>query len=378
MALSCFTFTLYTFPKNNHSFMPTPIRVGLAGFGISAQVFHAPFFATMPSYTLVSVLERHARTAAEKYPGTRVVKDMDELLDDPEIELVVITTPNETHFDYAARALRKGKHVVVEKPFAVNSREGLALMAIAAESNRTLSVYQNRRYVSDFLTIRRILEAKLLGTVHEFEAHYDRYRPGARPGAWREIPLAGSGILFDLGPHIIDQALCLFGLPDSLYADIRKERPHARVDDYFDIQLYYPGLKVILKGGMLVREPGPRYMIHGFDGSYIKSGEDPQEARLRAGELPLGADWGAEPPENAGILHTEQEGAVIFTRYPTLPGNYGLYYQHLYETLREGAPLRERPEHGFNTIRLIEIAIESNRQKRVLEVSGLMDVPYNH
>jgi scyllo-inositol 2-dehydrogenase (NADP+) len=356
--------------------MPTPIKVGLAGFGISAKVFHAPFFAVMPSYTLVSVLERHGQTAAETYPGTRVVKSMDELLDDPEIELIVITTPNETHFDYTARALRKGKHVVIEKPFTVTSRDGVKLMDIAAESGRILSVYQNRRYVSDFLTIRQILDAQLLGPVHEFEAHYDRYRPGPRPGAWREVSLPGSGILFDLGPHIIDQALCLFGLPGSLYADIRRERPHAQVDDYFDIQLYYPGIKVILKGGMLVREPGPRYMIHGFNGSYIKSGEDPQEARLRAGELPLGPNWGMEPPENNGILHTEQAGKVIFTRYPTLPGNYGQYYQHLFETIREGAPLRETPAHGFNTIRLIEIALESNRQKRVMEVTGLMEVSY--
>lgn len=352
--------------------MHTPIKVGLAGFGISARVFHAPFFATLPSYNMVSVLERHAQTAAETYPGTRVVKSMDELLDDPEIELVVITTPNETHFDYAARALRKGKHVVVEKPFTVSSGDGKELMAIAADSGRILSVYQNRRYVSDFLTIRQLLDAKLLGPVHEFEAHYDRYRPGPRPGAWREEPKPGSGILFDLGPHIIDQALSLFGLPESLYADIRKERPHVQVDDYFDIQLYYPGLKVILKGGMLVREPGPRYMIHGFDGSYIKSGEDPQEALLRAGELPLGANWGAEPPENDGLLHTEKGRE----RYPTLPGNYGLYYDNLYQTIREGAPLREQPAHGFNTIRIIETAIESNRLKQVVEVTGLMDVPY--
>ena len=352
--------------------MQIPIKVGLVGFGISAKVFHAPFLHVLPGYELVSVLERHGDTASKAYPGVRTVRGMDELLDDPEIELVVITTPNETHLDYATRALQKGKHVVVEKPFTVTSEDGAGLIKIAEQSGRILSVYQNRRYVGDFLTIRKILDAGVLGQVHEFEAHYDRYRPGPRPGAWREEPQPGSGILFDLGPHVIDQALCLFGLPHSLYADIRTERPHARVDDYFDIQLYYPGLKIIAKGGMLVREPGPRYMLHGFEGSYIKSGEDPQEALLRAGVLPGGEGWGQEPPENDGILHTEKGRET----YPTLPGNYGLYYENLYRTLREGAPLREMPAHGFNTIRIIETAIESSRAKKVLEVTGLMDVPY--
>jgi len=356
--------------------MSTPIKVGLAGFGISAKVFHAPFFAVMPTYTLTTVLERHHASAAETYPGVRSVTSMDELLNDKEIELVVITTPNETHFEYAARALKAGKHVVVEKPFTVNSNEGTELMKIAAETGRILSVYQNRRYVSDFLTIRQILDAGLLGPIHEFEAHYDRYRPALRPGAWREVPLPGSGILYDLGPHIIDQALSLFGLPHSLYADIRRERAHVPVDDYFDLQLYYPACKVILKGGMLVREPGPRYMIHGLDGSFIKYGEDPQEAKLRAGELPLGAGFGAEPPEMAGLLHTEQAGKVIYTKMPSLPGDYGLYYKHLHETIRGGAPLMEKPAHGFNAVRMIELAIESNRTKRVIECSGLMDVPY--
>ena len=356
--------------------MSSPIKVGLAGFGISAKVFHAPFFAVMPGYTLTAVLERHDPKAPGLYPGTRSVQSIEELLEDKEIELVVITTPNDTHFDYAARALRSGKHVVVEKPFTVTTDEGAALMEIALETGRILSVYQNRRYVSDFLTIRQLLDAELLGPVHEFEAHYDRYRPEARPGAWREVPSPGSGILYDLGPHIIDQALYLFGLPDSMYADIRRERAHARVDDYFDLQLYYPGKKVILKGGMLVREPGPRYMIHGLYGSFIKYGEDPQEAKLRAGELPLGQGWGVEPAELAGMLHTEQAGKVIYTKTPSLPGNYGLYYQHLYATIREGAPLREKPAHGFNTVRMIELAIKSYQEKCVVACTGLMDVSY--
>jgi scyllo-inositol 2-dehydrogenase (NADP+) len=354
----------------------SPIKVGLAGFGISAQVFHAPYFAVMPGYFLTAVLERHGNKAAEKYPGIQTVRDIESLIDHPDVELVVITTPNETHADFATKALKAGKHVVVEKPFTISSEEGSALMEVAAASGKTLSVYHNRRYVGDFLTIRRLLESGMLGKVHEFEAHYDRYRPEARPSAWREHPLPGSGILYDLGPHIIDQAFCLFGLPGQLYADIRKERPHAQVPDYFDLQLYYPGLKVILKAGMLVREPGPRYVVQGFKGSFIKEGEDPQEAKLRAGALPLGDDWGVEPPEQYGLLHTEHEGKVIYGQYPTLPGNYGTYYEHLYETIRKGAPLRETAAHGFNAVRLIELAMESHRRQRLVEATGLLAVGY--
>ena len=354
--------------------MIPPLQVGLAGFGISARVFHAPFLAAMPEeYHLHTVWERHGPQAPALYPGVRSVADTQALFEHPDIDLIVITTPNSTHADYAARALRAGKHVVVEKPFTITTGEAITLMDLASGSGRVLSVYQNRRYVSDFLTIQEVLGKGLLGRVHEFEAHYDRYRPGPKAGAWREEPLEGSGILYDLGPHLIDQAFCLFGLPDGVYADIRMERPHARAVDYFDLQLYYPGLKVILKGGMLVREPGPRYMIHGFEGSFVKFGEDPQEALLRAGVRPGGGGWGEESPEWYGILHTEQAGKGI---YPSLPGNYGLFYRHLYATLTEGAPLRTTPAHGYNTVRLIELAMESGRRKALVEATGLLNVPY--
>lgn len=356
--------------------MASPLQVGIAGFGISARVFHAPFLARMPEYRLHTVWERKGPRAPEVYPGVRSVQDAGDLLSDPGIDLVVITTPNETHFDLASRALRNGKHVVLEKPFTNTSAEAAELMRLAKESGRVLSVYHNRRYVSDFLTIKELLAEGLLGNVHEYEAHYDRYRPEARPNAWREEPLEGSGILYDLGPHIMDQALCLFGLPQSIYADIRLQRPHARAVDYFDLQLYYPDKKVILKSGMLVREPGPRYMIHGNLGSFLKYGEDPQEAKLRAGIAPGGPGWGEEAPEYYGLLHTERAGKVIQQRYPSTPGNYALYYQHLYETIALGAPLRETPAHGYNTIRLIELALASNVERAAVEVTGMMAVSY--
>ena len=352
------------------------IKVGLVGFGISAKVFHAPFITTNNNYELVSVVERHKQESKELYPFVQVVKTFEELLRNEEIDLVVITTPNETHFPYAKAALEAGKHVVLEKPVTNTSKEALELLEIANSNSVVLSVYQNRRYVSDFFTIRDILDKQLLGEVHTFEGHYDRYRAEARPQAWREHALPGSGILYDLGPHLLDQVLYLFGIPLTITADIRRQRPHAKVDDYFDIRLDYGFLKVMLQAGMLVREPGPRYLIHGTKGSFVKSGEDPQEALLRAGKLPVGDDWGKEPDEIYGILHTELNGKLVRERYPSHKGDYAAYYKNLYDSLANDKPVRERIEHGYNTIRLIELAFESAQKQCTIPCTELLQVDY--
>lgn len=344
----------------------TPIRTAVAAFGLSAKVFHVPFIATMPEFELVSVQERNRQESKEMYPKVNVVRTFEELIADPSIELVVITTPNDTHFPYAAAAMKAGKHVVLEKPFTIHSSEALELDRISKETGTLLSVYQNRRYVSDFNTIREILNKKLLGEVHEYVAHYDRYRAEARPGAWREKPEPGSGILYDLGPHLIDQALLLFGMPKSVTADIKRQRPHAQTDDYFDLWLQYDKLKVTLHSGMLVREMGPRYMIHGTEGSYIKSGEDPQEAALRAGELPVGDHWGYEDRMFEGILHTSVNGVVERRTYPTLPGNFGTYYKNIWRSIRQHAPLTETAMDGYRTILIIEKAIQSAQEGRTV------------
>lgn len=348
------------------------LKAGLVGFGISGKTFHAPFLVNNDQYQLVSVLERNRQDSKEKYPFVKVVRSIEEMLLDSEIDIVIITTPNDTHFPYAKAALEAGKHVVLEKPFTNTSEEALQLVEIAKYSGKILSVYQNRRYVSDFFTIKEILDKKLLGEVHTFEGHYDRYRSEARPQAWREAELPGSGILYDLGAHLVDQAQILFGLPNTITADIRMQRPHARVDDYFDLRLDYGFLKVILQAGMLVREPGPRYIIHGTEGSFLKFGEDPQEARLRAGEPPVGEDWGKEPESIYGLLHTVIDGKTIREKYPSHRGDYGLYYKSVYDTIVNKAPLTEKPEHGYNTIRLIELAFESHRQQRTISCNQLL------
>jgi len=347
------------------------LKTGVVGYGKSAKVFHIPFLSTMQEFEITSVLERHGEESRKQLPGIRVAKSIEELIGRDDTELIVVTTPNDTHFEYALKALKAGKHVVLEKPFTNTLDEAEELIRVAKETGKILSVYQNRRYVSDFLTMRDLLNDNVLGKIHEFTATYDRFRPEAIPGAWRESDIPGAGILYDLGPHIIDQALVLFGNPAAITADVRKQRPHAKAVDYFNIWLHYDFLKVILHSGMLVREQGPRYMVHGTKGSFIKYGEDPQEEKLKAGELPVGDHWGKEPESFFGILHTEIEGKVIRETVPSRKGDYGQYYKNLYETIVNNAPLSEKPEHGYNTIRIIELALDSSHQKKTLSCTGL-------
>jgi len=351
-----------------------PIRSALVSFGISSKTFHAPFLTTMPEFELVAVVERNSEQSKEKYPWITVYKNIEDLLKDDRIELVVITSPNETHFPYAKMVLEAGKNVVVEKPFTNTSAEAMELVELTKKSGKVCSVYHNRRYVADYLTMKDILQKKLLGDLHEFEAHYDRYRPDPRTyGLWREKPTPGSGVFYDLGSHLVDQALQLFGPPKYIIADIRKQKPYSVVDDYFDVRLDYGFLKVLVKSGMLVREMGPRYMMHGTKGSFIKYGEDPQEELLKAGELPVGPEWGKEPESQFGLIHTEIDGKVIREIYPSVQGGFGAYYKNLYKSIREGAPVLESPANGYNVIRIIELAFESSEKHCRIPVTGLLE-----
>lgn len=352
----------------------SPIRTGLVSFGISSKTFHAPFISTMPEYSFDAVVERSSDLANQKYPQVKTYRSIESLLNDSEIELVVITSPNETHFPYAKAALEAGKHVIVEKPFTNSSNEAKQLVELSDLHKRVCSVYHNRRYVADFQTMRDILDRKLLGELHTFTAHYDRYRPDPRTyGLWREKPQPGSGVLYDLGSHLIDQSLVLFGHPQHILADIRKQKPYSEVDDYFDIQLDYGFLKVTLHSSMLVREMGPRYQMHGTRGSFIKNGEDPQEEKLKAGELPMGTEWGYEPESQYGLIHTEINGQVVREKFTSLKGDFGDYYRNLFKSIRLGEEVKESPKQGYNVIRMIELAFESSEKKQWLEVKGLMN-----
>jgi scyllo-inositol 2-dehydrogenase (NADP+) len=271
--------------------MAAQIQVGLIGYGIAGQVFHAPMINAVPDLRLTKVVERHRDASHQRYPWIEVVKQADDLFQDAAIDLIVIATPNQSHFELAQQALLAGKHVVVDKPFTTTSAQAQQLIDLAQQTERILTVHQNRRWDGDFQTVKQVIDQGYLGRLVEYEAHYDRFRNTLKLGAWRESPDVGSGILFDLGSHLIDQAQVLFGLPQSITADVRVQREGAKADDYFEIGLDYGDLKVILKAGMLVRELGPHFILHGSEGSFIKYGMDPQEAALRRGLTPsrLGA-----------------------------------------------------------------------------------------
>ncbi len=352
--------------------MNTIIKVGIAGYGIASKVFHAPFLKVSPHYEVVAVLERHHEESKALFPNVQVVRSFEELLQ-TNVDLVVIATPNVTHYPYAKQCLLAGKAVVVDKPFTIISEEALELDALSKQNGTLLTVFHNRRYVADFMTIQQILQQQLLGDVHTFEGNYFRYRPEQRPNAWREKPEPGSGILYDLGPHLIDQCLVLFGLPKSITADIRMQRPHSQTDDAFTVVLDYGFLQATLRAGMLVREHGPRYIIHGTKGSFIKYGDDPQEAKLKAGEMPS-ETLGVESEEFYGLLHTEINGEIVKEHIPSKRGDFGLFYEYLYQSITAGAPLKTPALQAYNLIKLIELAFESSKKKCTLPVEGLKDV----
>ena len=333
---------------------------------MSGRVFHAPFLHLNPGYELYSVWEREKSLASAAYPGIRTVRSLEELLADEAVELVVVNTPNYTHFDFARKALLAGKHVVVEKPFADTVEEAVALTELAEQSGKRLSVYQNRRYDSDFKTVKKVLEEGWLGATAEAEIHFDRFNEALSPKQHKEIPGPGAGLLYDLGPHLIDQALQLFGKPDAVFADLRILRPISKVEDYLEVLLYYPSFPVRLKSGYLVREALPAYIVHGSKGTFLKSRADVQEKQLLEGKMPTGTDWGTEPENEKGLLHTEIAGKVIREYIPSLKGDYREYYNQLYEAIRNEGALPVEPEEGIMVMRVIEAAYRSGRERRVV------------
>ncbi len=342
------------------------IDVGLVGFGFAGRTFHAPVIAAVEGLRLAAILQRQGSEAEQAYPAARVVRTLDELLAIDTIRLVVIATPNTTHFDLAKQCLQAGRDVVIDKPFATTYAEAAELVDLANTRKRLLSVYQNRRWDGDFLTIQHLLPEGKLGRVVLFESHFDRFRPHLKDNAWRERPEPGSGVLFDLGPHLIDQALVLFGTPEAIGADVRTEREGAAIDDAFDVVLYYAGLRALLRAGSLVSTQTPRFVIQGTHGGYLKYGLDPQEDALKRGETPAGEFWGYEAPERWGTLLIAQGDSFITDKFPTLPGDYRQYYQNVRDAMLGTAPLAVTAEQALRVMRALELALESSRQRCVV------------
>ncbi len=347
--------------------MSQPIlRAGIVAYGNISQKYHAPLLHALPGFELVKVLERNHNLAERDYPQVQTVRTMDALLDDEEIDLIIITTPNQFHFAQAKAALEAGKHVVLEKPLTVSSIEAEMLEQIARSEDKVLSVFHNRRWDGDFKTVKKIVASGMLGELVEFESRFDRFISQQRENYWREQNVPGAGVLYDLGPHLIDQALQLFGMPRQLFADIRRQRADSQADDYFDIIFYYDRLKVRLKAGNLVKELQPRFILHGTQGSFVKYGLDVQSRRPVTAENLASPDWGKEPPETWGKLNTHLDSLHIDGRIETLPGSYQDYYLDIHAAITQGRKPKVSAEDGRLSIELIELAFQSNQKMSVL------------
>lgn len=336
---------------------------------MSGLVFHAPLISTNPGFRLSKIVERSTEKSRERFPQATIVRSFEELIADPDLELIVVNTPNALHLDMARRALEAGKHVIVEKPMTVTAAEAQTLIDLARSRNLMLSVFQNRRWDGDFQTLQRVVQNGLLGQIVEFEGHYDRFRNYIEANTWKEESGPGAGILYNLGSHMIDQALALFGKPEAVSGEVGIQRPGGQVDDFYHLTLHYPSLRVVLKSSYLVREAGPRYILHGTQGSFLKYGLDPQEEALKAAHLPTGPNWGAEQSDTWGTLNTEVGGLHFSGRIETIAGNYPYFYQNIYQVIREGKDLAVKPEESMLGLAIIEAAIQSNQEKRTIPLN---------
>ena len=343
------------------------IDVGLIGFGLAGRAFHAPVIRAVPGLRLGAILQRSGNEAAEKYPDVRIVRSMEELLAIQEIRLIVIATPNDTHYDFARCALEAGRDVLVDKPFATTVEEAAELIRLAKKLGRTITVYHNRRFDGDFVAVRQLVAAGTPGRIVRFETNYDRFRPTLKPGAWRETTRPGAGILFDIAPHLIDHALLLFGLPEAVTADVRAEREGAIADDAFDIMLHYrDSFRAVLRSSILAATGRPRFLLHGTHGAFVKQPFDPQESNLRHDRIPQDGSWGAEPEENWGVLTVPEGEGFTERRIPSASCDYRDFYANLRDSLLGKVCLEVSPEWALNVMHLLALARESSVKRCTL------------
>ena len=348
------------------------IRVGVIGFGLGGQAFHAPIIRGVPGLELACIVARSGSLAQERYPDVRIVRTVDELLADESIRLCAVTTPNTSHFEITQRCLLAGRDVVLDKPMTPTLRESQQLFDLAKRQGRLLAVYYDRRWDGDFQTVKKIVTSETLGEITDYECRYDRYRPQPKPGAWRERAEPGAGILFDLGPHVIDQALLLFGVTQAVTARLLYQRGNP-VDDGFDVVLEYPNFRATVRARMIAYAPGPHFLIHGTKGSFVKYGMDPQEEFLRSNHVPTGTDWGPnwgiEPESNWGTLSLA-DGSTP-KKIKTEVGDYRHYYANVRDAILNKAELDVKPEQALNTMKVLELAQKSHQEKRTVNWNEL-------
>lgn len=343
--------------------MTTPIRTALIGYGSVADKMHAPLIDTCPDLNLVAVVERNGTRCQEKYPTVHTFRSLDELLDADAADLICITTPNEYHFPMAKQCILAGKHVVVDKPITVHSWEAEELNHLATEKGVILSVFHNRRFDGDFRTLQKIVSEKTLGRLVYVESHFDRFRPQVSEN-WREKNVPGNGITYDLGVHLIDQIVLLFGRPESIFADIQKQRTNAVSDDYFDISLFYPGFKARVTAGVLVNVATPKFLLLGEKGSYQKFYLDVQEQAFKEGQKPEGENWGVDPEERWGKLYLEKETRSLRTEN----GDYRIFYQNVANVILQRESLKVTVPQTITVLKIIEAAFLSSQTGRKINV----------
>jgi len=345
------------------------LKVGLIGYGMSGTVFHGPLISSNDKFELAGIVttnEDRKKNIKIRYPKTKIYEGVDELLDNKAITLVIIGTPNESHFTIAKKALLNDKNVILEKPMTITTKAADELIQLSREKNKMLTVYHNRRLDSDFLTVKALIKNKKLGEVKQFISHFDRFAPEAPKHKWRYKNAPGSGVLYDLGSHLIDQALVLFGKPTELFADLRKERKNSETIDAFRLILFYNGFRVILNSSFMVKGKKLRFQINGTKGTFKKYGLDVQEEHLSMGETPKDkGQWGLEPRRLWGELNTIE----TYQKVESEKGNYPYFYDNVYAHLVKKEPLLVKPEEARNVIRVIELAYKSCEEKSVIKVT---------
>lgn len=332
------------------------INTGLLAYGMSGKLFHAPFLSVHPGFNLSAVAERNEKKAHKDYPEINSYDSIDELLNDPQIELVVVNTPNFTHYDYTKQALLKGKHVLVEKPFTPTAEEAKDLFDLSRETGKQIFVYQNRRCDSDYLAVKKVIDSGVLGKLVEVHIRFDRYRNVIGPKTFKEELVPATGLQYDLGAHLVDQAIDLFGTPLSFYKVLGKNRKDTKVDDYFHFHLQYPNsLQVFVCSTMLAPAPQASFVIHATEGSLVKYKADTQEAQLLKDIRPDSAGFGEEPEELAASLtRMNPDGSKKEERLVSEKGSYMPLFEAVYQAIRNNQPYLVKEEQVLAQLRILE------------------------
>src|SRR5204863_307662 len=345
------------------------IKTGICSYGMSGKLFHAPFINAHPGFELAGIVERHHSESKEKYPHVKLYRSVEELCADKEIELIIVNTPSYLHFEHARAAINAGKNILVEKPFTIEAKGAEELMNLAQNQKLKITIYQNRRYDGDYRAVKKVVDDKLLGDLRYVEIKYERYRPvyGGKPH--KEGGLPGAGNMFDLSPHLVDQALQLFGWPRALFADIWKMRGGEVVPpDYFEMLFLYENIRVSLTASSVCREPTWGYTLHGMKGSFLQHRSDTQEQQLLAGGVPTQESWCPGPGKPDGILHTEINGEVIRKETKSDPGNYMGLFDDLHKFLTGKGPNPIPPEDGLKTVKIIEAGFRSRQEGQIVHL----------